>query len=173
MARRAKQTNQSIRQTICPFVECFFASQHPFNKWNNATRRLASSEMMWYVLSGDNISPTYNARSLIQRAWSRSPAALAFCWSKMLNVFSAYVLFFSLLALLVDAADSLKNGWRHRKCASTHQVDLGPSCIMIYTHIHALQSGLNCRLCRRRHPSRNKTMLWICTCTFGLLCFLS
>ena len=47
----------------------------------------------------------------------------------MLNVFSAYVLFFSLLALLVDAADSLKNGWRHRKSASTHQVDLGPSCI--------------------------------------------
>ena len=36
-------------------------------------------------------------------SWSRSPAALAFCWSKMLNVFSAYVLFFSLLALLVDS----------------------------------------------------------------------
>ena len=180
---KKSKTNKSEHQANnMPIRQMFLCIPTPIQ----LMKQLASSEMMWYVLSGDNISPTYNARSLIERAYCNR-----FCHtisaglgvqqrlhfvdqsSKMLNVFSAYVLFFSLLALLVDAADSLKNGWRHRKCASTHQVDLGPSCIMIYTHIHALQSGLNCRLCRRRLPSRNKTMLWICTCTFGLLCFLS
>ena len=180
---KKSKTNKSEHQANnMPIRQMFLCIPTPIQ----LMKQLASSEMMWYVLSGDNISPTYNARSLIERAYCNR-----FCHtisaglgvqqrlhfvdqsSKMLNVFSAYVLFFSLLALLVDAADSLKNGWRHRKCASTHQVDLGPSCIMIYTHIHALQSGLNCRLCRRRLPSRNKTMLWICTCTFGLLCLLS
>ena len=88
---KKSKTNKSEHQANnMPIRQMFLCIPTPIQ----LMKQLASSEMMWYVLSGDNISPTYNARSLIQRAWSRSPAALAFCWSKMLNVFSAYVLFF-------------------------------------------------------------------------------
>ena len=110
-------------------------------------RRLINSEVIWSFLSGINMFPIDNVRSLTQGVlWPFCHTISASLGVQQCLHFIVLLVkevepilsirhVFSLLALLVDVADSLENSWRNWKSAMIHQVDLGQlalSCIHIY-----------------------------------------
>ena len=105
------------------------------------------------------------------------PAALTFYCSKMLNLFSLSVMFFSLLALLVDVADSFRKWLKELKVCNDplrrFGASLALSCIHIYMQHVYLKMDWGCRLCTHQYPSRNKLCCEYVRFTFGFLCSLS